>query len=501
MAFFHSSLATLMTDFTEGPENPLESAESTATMPAEFGLATATFVVIAGMVGAGVLTTSGYTVALVGSNQWMLLLWVLGGVTAVCGALTIAELSAALPRTGGDYVYLLEAYGPLPAFLSGWVSFLIGFAGPSAASAFAFAKYTLAPFQAPGPAAALRERLMASAAILFFAAVHVSGRQKTARVQGWITILKLVGLGVFALSSLSIGWRNYTNLNDLTPLTWPLSVTMMSSMVYIYYAYTGWNSAAYLAGEVKDPQRRLPQAILLGTAGVTVLYLALNVVYALALSAADIRELVPDPSKVEQLRAVDKIAQIAASRLFGARWSTPLSIAIGLMLLSTLSAYTLIGPRVVYAMAKADQFPAVAARLTARAGTPAVATALQIGVALILLWTGTQESIIVYAGVGLSIFSMLAMSSIYVLRWRYPDLVRPFRTPGYPVTPAVYLFLTGLLTLATFHDRPKVSIYALLSILAGIPFYYVWRAKSRLLDGLRRILKVIGWKSSNDGGE
>ena len=132
----------MMTKFTNTPLNPAKSAESEQSMPAEFGLATATFVVIAGMVGAGVLTTSGYTVALVGSNQWMLFLWVLGGITALCGALTLAELSAALPRTGGDYVYLYEAYGPLPAFLSGWVSVFIGFAGPSAASAFAFAKYT-----------------------------------------------------------------------------------------------------------------------------------------------------------------------------------------------------------------------------------------------------------------------------------------------------------------------------------------------------------------------
>jgi APA family basic amino acid/polyamine antiporter len=126
-------------------------------------------------------------------------------------------------------------------------------------------------------------------------------------------------------------------------------------------------------------------------------------------------------------------------------------------------------------MAQAGQFPALAARLTRRAGTPAVATALQVGVALVLLWTGTQESIIVYAGVGLSIFSMLAMSSIYVLRWRQPELHRPFRTPGYPLTPAVYLILTALLVVATFLDRPRVSCYALLSILAGIPFYYLWR--------------------------
>ena len=173
-----------MTESNHTTEKPEKSADSPETMPAEFGLATATFVVIAGMVGAGILTTSGYTIALVGSNQWMLILWVLGGVTAVCGALTLAELSAAMPRTGGDYVYLYEAYGPLPAFLSGWVSFLIGFAGPSAASAFAFAKYTLAPFQSPGVDATVRERVLASIAILVFAAIHVSSRRQTARVQG-----------------------------------------------------------------------------------------------------------------------------------------------------------------------------------------------------------------------------------------------------------------------------------------------------------------------------
>jgi basic amino acid/polyamine antiporter, APA family len=479
-----------MINSTNTTENGAESAKSTQSMPAEFGLPTATFVVIAGMVGAGVLTTSGYTVALVGSNRWMLFLWVLGGITAVCGALTLAELSAALPRTGGDYVYLYEAYGPLTAFLSGWVSFFIGFAGPSAASAFAFAKYTLAPFQSSGVHSDFWERALATLAMLVFAAIHVSGRRRTAKVQAWITMLKLIGLGAFALSGLSIGWRNYANLDDLTPLNSTLAVTMMSSMVYIYYAYTGWNSASYLAGEVRDPQRRLPQAILLGTAGVTILYLALNVVYALALSAADIRVLVPNPDDFGQLKAVDNIAQLAAARLFGARWSTPLSLAIGLMLLSTLSVYVLIGPRVVYAMATAGQFPAIAGRLTARAETPAVATALQVSAALVLLWTGTQESIIVYAGVGLSIFSMLAMSSIFVLRWRRPELARPFRTPGYPLTPAIYLFLTALLTAATFHDRPRVSSYALLSILAGVPFYYVWRGIGPSLDALRRISKL-----------
>jgi basic amino acid/polyamine antiporter, APA family len=496
--FFHLSLGSLMTENNPTPAEPEKSANLPGTMPAEFGLATATFVVIAGMVGAGILTTSGYTIALVGSNQWMLLLWLLGAITAVCGALTLAELSASMPRTGGDYVYLYEAYGPLPAFLSGWVSFLIGFAGPSAASAFAFAKYTLAPFASPGVHAMLRERVLASVAILVFAAIHVSSRRQTAKVQGWITMLKIACLGAFALSGLSIGWPNSANFMDRTPLDGKLALTLMSSMVYVYYAYTGWNSASYLAGEIKDPQRRLPQAILLGTALVTVLYLALNVVYGLALSVADIRRIVNDPANHEGLEAVAPIAQLAASRLFGDRWAMPLSFTIGLMLLSTLSAYVLIGPRVVFAMAQAGQFPTFASRLTRQAGTPAIATALQVGVALVLLWTGTQETIIVYSGVGLSIFSMLAMSSIYILRWKRPELPRPFRTPGYPATPAVYLILTLLLTLATFHDRPRVSAYALLSILAGIPFYYSWQGGSRFLDACRRSSKLSSTESGKN---
>jgi APA family basic amino acid/polyamine antiporter len=460
----------------EGEPVPQQDA-----MPAEFGLAMATFVVVASMVGTGVLTTSGYTVASVGSNQWMLMLWVIGGLTAVCGALTLAELSAAMPRTGGDYVYLYEAYGPLPAFLSGWVSFLIGFAGPGAASGFASAKYLLTPFQGSlGMDVVLLERLVATALILAFAAIHVMGRRQTAQVQAWITAIKLALLAGFAAAGLYAGRLNLANLDDLTPITDEKALLgLLTSLVYIYYAYTGWNAASYMAGEVRDPQRLLPRAILLGTGGVLLLYMAVNVVYAMALTPADIRAIIADPANKEGFDAVAPIAELAAKRLFGPYWAKPLSVAVGIMLLSSLSAYLLIGPRVLYAMAESGQFPAMAARLTRKARTPGIATAFQLAVTLALLWLASVESLILYAGVGLSIFSMLAMSSIFVLRWRRPDLPRPFRTPGYPVTPAVYLVLTGMMTWAAFRMRPQESKYALLSILAGVPFYYLWRVGSR----------------------
>ena len=464
----------------EAQEQPtLPPARST--MPAEFGLSTATFLIVASMVGVGVLTTSGLTVYHTQSNQLMLLLWVLGGVIAVCGALTLGELSAALPRSGGDYVYLYEAYGPVAAFLSGWVSFLIGFAAPSAVAAVAASEYLLAPLHLRPAIETLAQRGLATAAIFVFAAVHLSGRRRTARLQGWSTTFTLVFLVLFTVAGLAIGWPRYANFNDRPTLTYSIVRQMLVSLVFVMYGYVGWNSASYLAGEIVNPQRLLPRAILLGTGGVVVLYLGLNAVYGLALSAADIQALVQDPSNVlnPKEQAVEPIAQLAAERLFGERWSNGLTIVIGLMLLSTLSAYVLTGPRVIYAMAVSGQFPAIAGRLTARAGTPAIATALQVACSLLLLWTGTFRRILFYASVGLTIFSMLSVSSIYILRRSRPDLPRPFRTPGYPITPAVYILLTGILTIASFQEMPWESSLALLSILGGIPVYYLWQSLLR----------------------
>ncbi|WP_406700007.1 amino acid permease [Singulisphaera sp. Ch08] len=439
-----------------------------------FGLATATFVVVSSMIGTGVLTTSGFTVYFVGSNQLMLALWVVGGVLAVCGALTLCELSAALPRSGGDYVFLREAYGPLAAFLSGWVSFLIGFGGPIAAAAAAAAEYLLAPLRLGDATMSVARPGIASAAIVALGVAHCLGRGSTIRVQAGMTTLKIGILAVLAAGGLAVGWGRWENLADRPPMTPGLLVTMASSLVYISYAYTGWNAAAYLAGEVDRPQQQMPRAILLGTGLVLVIYLALNVAYALALSAADVREIVGRPDHVD---VIAPIAQIAADRLCGPRVADPISVAIGLTLLASLSAYILTGPRVAYAMARAGQFPEIAGRLSSR-GTPTVATTLQVAWSLVLLWVAPFEGILLYSGIGLSIFSMLTVGAVYALR-RRPDLPRPFKTPGYPLVPAVYLAGTGLLTASVFYERPVVSSISLLSIAAGVPVYYFWAAGVR----------------------
>jgi basic amino acid/polyamine antiporter, APA family len=439
-------------------------------MPTGFGLATPTFVVVSSMVGVGVLTTSGYTVAAVGSNQLMLALWVLGGVVAVCGALTLAELAAAIPTAGGDYVYLYMAYGPLAAFLSGWVSLLIGFAAPIALSAFASASYLLAPLGLEEPMARLSRQGLATLAILAMAVVHTSGRKRSTQVHTGITLLKLGFLIVFVVAGLATGWRHADNLLDRPPFDAKLAAAMLFSLVYISYGYTGWNAASYLAGEVNDPGRQLPRAILLGTAGVVVLYFCLNTVYALALPAAEIQRI----ANRDGFDAVAPIAELAAKRLFGSAIAAPLSVAVGLTLLASLSAYVLTGPRVTYAMAQNGQFPAFAGRLSARSKTPTLATVLQVAWALVLLWTGSFENILIYTGLGLALFSMLSVSSIYVLRWTHPELPRPFRTPGYPVVPAIFLTVTTLLSAGAFIERPWVSLYSLLSILSGVPVYFLY---------------------------
>jgi APA family basic amino acid/polyamine antiporter len=434
---------------------------------AGFGLATATFVIVSSMIGVGVLTTSGHTVLKLGSNQLMLVLWAVGGMVALCGALTLAELSAALPRSGGEYIIFREAYGPLPAFLAGWVSFQFGFSAPIAAAASAASSYLLAPLQLSGSTEAFARPAIGSAAILGFAAIHSSGRGRSIRLQGVVTVLELAFLVAFVVAGLAAGRGHVANLADRPRIDLPVLIDMVFALIYISYGYSGWNAASYLAGEIGDAPRRLPRAIVLGTGLVTGFYLALNIVYALALPAGEVRAL----AEAGKADAVDPIAQIAALRLFGPRWADWLSIGFGLILLSTLSAYLLTGPRVTFAMARAGQFPAIAGRLSARTGTPLVATALQAGWGLVLLWTGSFEAIVLYAGGGLSLASLLSVAAVYVLRVRRPDLPRPFRVPGYPWVPAIYLVATAALIVAVFAQEPWIAACTLLSILSGLPVH------------------------------
>ncbi|WP_435007321.1 APC family permease [Tundrisphaera lichenicola] len=447
-----------------------------------FGLTTATFVIVSSMIGVGVLTTSGQTVLKLGSNQLMLALWVVGGAVALAGALTLAEVSASLPRSGGEYVIFREAYGPLPAFLAGWVSFQFGFSAPIAAAASAASSYLLAPFSLAEPLERLARPGLGTLAILVFATIHASGKGRSIRLQGIVTSLELAFLIAFAAAGLWVGGGSWSHLDDRPPMGPGSLAPLLFALVYISYGYTGWNAASYLAGEIRDAHRLLPRAIILGTSIVTLLYLALNLVYALALPATEILSLGANGNS----EAVVPIAQLSASRLFGSWWADRLSVGVGLILLSNLSAYLLTGPRVSYAMARAGHFPEIVGRLSRRTGTPAIATGLQAGWGLVLLWSGTFNQIILYAGIGLSVASILSVAAVYVLRMRQPELPRPFLVPGYPWTPAFYVVVNLALTIAVFAEEPRIATYSMLSIISGLPVYLLMahsrRRQNRAID-------------------
>ncbi|MCX7806668.1 MAG: amino acid permease, partial [Planctomycetota bacterium] len=431
-----------------------------------FGLPTAACVVVASMVGVGILTTSGYIIRDTSSHVTMLILWLVGGFLALCGSLSVAELAAAMPRTGGEYVFVREAYGDAAAFLYGWVSLVIGFSAPVAAVAHGAASYLLAPWFGGGDASVAACGL-AALFIVVISGAHLRGATVSSWTQNLSTLLKLIPLFLLVAAGFALGRGSIANIESGSPpgeTPWP---AMGIALVYIMYSYSGWNAAVYLAGEVREPGRILPRALLLGCSGVIALYMFLNLLYAYAIPVADI---VTMPAS-----QVEPIAALAANRLFGEWIAAPFSLCIGLGLLANVSAYMLIGPRVYYAMARDRLFPASAARLNPATGAPSVAIFVQTACALLLLFSGTFKDILTYMGVGLSVSSFFVVLAVFVLRFRRPDMPRPFRMIGYPVTPL--LFLTGTLWMIVFafQSQPLWSCISVGTILCGLPVFWTWK--------------------------
>ncbi|MDB5351922.1 MAG: amino acid transporter [Planctomycetota bacterium] len=435
-----------------------------------FSLRTATFLVVSSTVGGGVLSTSGYVALDVGSNRLMLLLWVIGGVIAACGALSLAEVSASLPRSGGEFVILSEAYGPLIGFLGGWVSLIFGFVAPIAATGSAAASYLLSPC---GMTGLLPIRNLATIAIVGFALTHAAGRAHTERVQGLVTAGTIAALSAFVVAGIWVASPGLASITDRPPVLRFPGAAMFVGLIFVSYAYTGWNGASYVAGEIADSQRILPLSILLGTGMVVALYIGLNAVFALAVPIEELRMM----ADREGRDSIERIAAIAARRLFNPPGANAVSLGLGVVLLASLSAMLLTGPRVAVAMAREGRMPSFLGRNSRRNETPATATALVAAGAIVLLWSGRFEAIVFAAGVGLALNSLLTVAAVYVLRWSQPDLPRPFRVPGYPVLPAIYLVLTAASLGFAFVDREQrlTSLAGLAGVVAGIPVYFLGR--------------------------
>jgi APA family basic amino acid/polyamine antiporter len=420
------------------------------------------------MIGAGILTTSGYTLHDTGNPPALLGLWVLGGVLALCGALTIAELATALPRSGGDYVFVREGFGRGAGFVSGWATFTLGFAAPTAVIAHLALTYLTTPYGAelaaalPAWAAANVVPIGATLLILFVGVVHCLGHRHSAGLQLAATATTAAVLLVIAVGGLLVGngdWGHFAAGGWPPRSQWgPLAV----GLIYVCYAYAGWNAAGYLAGEIRDPARLLPRCLVGGTLTVLVLYLLVNVAYVYALDPADLRAMKKDDTK--------QVAELATRALFGPAVAGVIAATLGLCLVAAVSAYVLTGSRVAYAMARDGFFPGFAARLHATRRTPVPATLTLAGLAAAMVWFGTFEELLNYAAVGLAALTGLTVASVFVVR-RRPDLPHPFRMPLYPLPPVAFLVLTvgTIAHILTDPENRGPALWSLATLLLGLP--------------------------------
>lgn len=428
--------------------------------PAAVSTLTATAIVVADMIGVGVFTSLGFQVTDIRSGFTLLLLWFVGGVVALCGAFCYAELATMFPRSSGEYNFLTRMYGPAFGFMAGWLSATVGFAAPVALAGMAFGQYAKASLPGAPPL------LLGLAVIWIVTAVHLRGTRHSSALQVGSTLLKLALIVAF----IGVGFTQ----GEGQPISFSpsafdpkqlVSTGFAVSLVFVMYAYTGWNAATYIVGELADPQRSLPRALFVGTGIVVVLYIALNAVflYTTPLSA---------------LAGQLDVALIAGRRIFGEPGSRLVGALICAGLIPTISAMMWIGPRVTVAMGEDLPLLGLFARHSRR-GVPVAAILLQGAIASLLLLTQSFEAVLDFIQFALTFCSFLTVLGLVKLRITRPDLPRPCRAWGYPVTPLIFLSVTLLMMVHLVAVRPFQSIAGVVLMLAGLLLYVIARGGVR----------------------
>lgn len=440
---------------------------ATGQLKREIGLFSAIAIVVANMVGTGIFTTSGFILQEVGSPARLLLGWLVGGVFALCGALCYGELGARYPEAGGEYVYLREAFGKPLAFLSGWISLIVGFSAPIAAGAIAFATYVLRVFGSTtdvvptvtvaGLSFSL-PMMMAIIVVVLLSALHAHSLRVGSRVQNLLTLFKIAVITVFIGAGLFSTGGDTSHFSMSVSPGSLLNARFAVALIFISFAYSGWNAAAYLGGEIKRPSRNIPLAMLVGTMIVTVLYLLLNMVYVYALPPSE-------------MKGVMEVAAAAGAHLFGsgiARW---LNGAIAIGLLSVLSAMILAGPRVYYAMAKDGIFFSQVGKVNRVRHTPAHAIGLQAAIAIVMIVSAAYDKLLIYIGFTLSLFAVLTVLGLMRLRFKDGSHPSAYRTWGYPLTPLVFILGNLWIIYFSISSRPAPVLWGLATIAAGVGTY------------------------------
>jgi len=450
----------------------MSPAPSRIELRRSLGLWSATALVVSNMIGTGIFTSTGFMAGDLGSSGVILLAWAVGAAFACCGAITYSELAINHPQSGGEYVYLTKAYGPSWGFMSGWVSFFAGFSAPIAAAALAFSDYLGHFFPALDQSRTAfvigsgnlsvkvgGAQFMACALIGLFTLLNCLRIDIVAKVQNSLTSLKVAAIVGFILLALAVGagsWSHFATPAVRTSTT-PLAAQFLVSLLWVMVGYSGWNAATYVAEEIRQPERTLPRALALGTAVVTLLYLGLNVVFMYA-------------TPLEAMKGVLRVGAQAASRLFGPRVAGTFSALMALAIMSTVNAMITAGPRVYYAMAKNRAFPSFAQRIDKRSFTPIRSILAQSLCAMLMTFTSFPQ-LVVFIGFTLTLFTMLAVASVFVFR-RRPAWKRLGSVSfAYPLIPLAYTLLGTGMTVYGLVWQPAASIAALVMIGAGALVY------------------------------
>ncbi len=428
-----------------------------------FSARTATSIIIANMVGMGVFTSLGFQLVDISSVFALLMLWVIGGVAAFCGAVSYAELGAALPRSGGEYNFLGRLYHPAAGFVAGWISATVGFAAPIAAVALAFAKYTGAA--SPFDWSEGTEKAVAIALVVSLAAIHSLTRNLSSGLQNSFTLLKILLILAFcgAAFLFTPNPQSLTLMPQSGDMAVMFSGTYAVALIYVTYAYTGWNAATYISGELANPQKSLPKILMTGTAVVMGLYVLLNAAFLYA-------------APMDAIKGEIEIGYIAAKNIFGENGARIAGGMLSLLLISSVSAMTISGPRALQVLGEDIKAFKWFSR-TNKAELPYIAIIFQSLIAIIFILTASFKQIIYFAGSMLALSSFMTVVGLFILRTKYKDLERPYKAFAYPLTPILYLLITGFTLVFVVKDDPVVGLAGLGVIILGIGFYALTRNK------------------------
>lgn len=419
-----------------------------------------TMITIGGTIGSGIFLTPSLIARAVPSPLLILGAWAVGGLMAMAGALTFAELAALMPRAGGQYTYLTEAYGGLVGFLFGWAYFLVVNAGGLGALSVAFATY----FGYFLPLGAVGTKVVAITGLLLLTAINVMGVKAGAIFSDVFTILKIAGIAALVAVGLAFGSAHTTNFSfTASAIPGGLGAGLATAMVGVLWSTGGWQHATYASAEIRDPRRTLPLAMIVGTTVVTLIYILVNVAYMFLLTPAEIA-------------ASPRVAADAVSRVFGSAGGSAISLAIFVSTFGVVGIYTLTAPRIYFAMASDGLFFKRVAEVHPRFQTPAFAILAQSGwaVVLILFW-GTFENLISYVVFTDWIFFGLAAASVFIFRRRLPNAARISRVPLYPFTPLFFVAMSAWFVAVTLVQRPAQAWAGLAFLALGVPVYFYWR--------------------------